>query len=118
MLDKLKGLLVVSSGVEFDKFGVAQEEILAQLEAVRGGQFSDRELEAARRAVSSSLRSALDSQGRLEDHWTTQALSGRALEGPDALIDPVERVTADDVVRAAQAVELDTVYRLMGKEED
>ena len=95
-----------------------QEEILAQLEAVRGGQFSDRELEAARRAVSSSLRSALDSQGRLEDHWTTQALSGRALEGPDALIDPVERVTADDVVRAAQAVELDTVYRLMGKEED
>lgn len=118
MLDKLKGLLVVSSGVEFDKFGVAQEEILAQLEAVRGGQFSDRELEAARRAVSSSLRSALDSQGRLEDHWTKQALSGRALEGPDALIDPVERVTADDVVRAAQAVELDTVYRLMGKEED
>ena len=68
--------------------------------------------------MSSSLRSALDSQGRLEDHWTTQALSGRALEGPDALIDPVERVTADDVVRAAQAVELDTVYRLMGKEED
>ena len=118
MLDKLKGLLVVSSGVEFDKFGVAQEEILAQLEAVRGGQFSDRELEAARRAVSSSLRSALDSQGRLEDHWTTQALSGRALEGPDALMDPVERVTADDVVRAARAVELDTVYRLMGKEED
>lgn len=78
MLDKLKGLLVVSSGVEFDKFGVAQEEILAQLEAVRGGQFSDRELEAARRAVSSSLRSALDSQGRLEDHWTTQALSAGA----------------------------------------
>ena len=49
--------------MEFDKFGVAQEEILAQLEAVRGGLFSDRELEAARRAVSSSLRSALDSQG-------------------------------------------------------
>lgn len=33
-------------------------------------------------------------------------------------MDPVERVTADDVVRAARAVELDTVYRLMGKEED
>ena len=110
--------MVVSSGVEFDKFSVAQEEILAQLEAVRRGQFTGQELEAARRAVGSSLRSALDSQGRLEDYWTTQALSGRALEGPDTLIGPVERVTADDVVRAARAVELDTVYRLTGREED
>ena len=117
MLDKLKGVMVVSSGVEFDKLDLAQEEILAQLEAVRRGDFTAQELEAARRAVSSSLRSLPDSQGRLEDYWTTQLLSGRRLEGPDALLAPVEKVGADDVVRAARAVELDTVYRLMGKEE-
>lgn len=117
MMDKLKGLMVVSSGVEFEKFGQAREEILAQLEAVRRGDFTEDELTAARQAVTSSLRSALDSQGRLEDYWTTQLLSGGSLTGPDSLIGPVERVTVQDVARAARAVELDTVYYLTGKEE-
>lgn len=116
MLDKLKGLMVVSSGVEFAQFGRARDEILAQLEAVRRGDFTPEELEAARRAVSGSLRTSLDSQGRLEDYWTTQAMTGASGGGPDELIGPVEQVSADDVRRAAQAVELDTIYYLAGKE--
>jgi predicted Zn-dependent peptidase len=118
MMDKLKGLLVVSSGVEFSKFQVARDEILAQLEAVRQGDFTQEELAAAKQALTGSLRSCLDSQGRLEDHWTTQAVSGGEMVGPEALIGPVEQVTAQDVRRAAQAVQLDTVYYLTGKEGD
>ena len=49
-------------------------EILAQLEAVRGGQFSDRELEAARSGGEQfPATRPWTAQGRLEDHWTTQA---------------------------------------------
>jgi predicted Zn-dependent peptidase len=118
MMDKLKGLLVVSSGVEFAKFQVARDEILAQLEAVRQGEFTQEELAAAKQALTGSLRACLDSQGRLEDHWTGQAVSGGEMVGPEALIGPVERVTAEDVCRAAQAVQLDTVYYLTGKEGD
>lgn len=118
MMDKLKGLLVVSSGVEFEKFDVARDEILAQLEAVCRGNFSEEELVAAKRFTTGSLRSCLDSQGRLEDYWTTQVLAGGAKEGPDQLIGPVERVTAEDVSRAAQAIQLDTIYYLAGKERD
>jgi len=116
MLDKLKGLMVVSSGVEFEKFAVAKDEILAQLEAVRRGDFTEEELTAAVRTVSGSLRAALDSQGRLEDYWTTQVLSGGALAGPDALIAPVEAVTKADVARVAGGIGLDTIYYLTGKE--
>ena len=36
-LEKLKGLMLVSSGVEFDKKQEAQDEILAQLENCRQG---------------------------------------------------------------------------------
>ena len=117
MMDKLKGLLVVSSGVEFEKFSVAEEEILRQLEAMRRGDFTEEELLAAKRAVTGSLQSSLDSQGRLEDYWTTQLLAGGTSAGPDGLIGPVERVTAEDVCRVAKALTLDTVYYLAGKEE-
>lgn len=116
MLDKLKGLMVVSSGVEFEKFGVAKNEILAQLDAVCRGDFSEEELLGAKRAVVASLQTCLDSQGRLEDHWVTQTLSGAGNCGPDALIAPVEQVTAADVSRVAGMLHLDTIYYLTGKE--
>lgn len=118
MLDKLKGLMVVSSGVEFEKFDTARDEILEQMEAIRRGEFTVAELETARQAVANSLRSALDSQGRLEDYWTTRALSAERGAGPDSLIAPVEQVSADDVRRAARALRLDTIYYLTGREGD
>ena len=82
---------------------------------VCGGQFSDRELEAARRAVSSSLRSALDSQGRLEDYWLGQAAAGLC-QSPEELAQRLEQVTREQVVAAAAKLTLDTVYFLKGKE--
>jgi len=107
---------VVSSGVEFGKLDVARGEILSQLDAIRRGEFTQEELTAARRTVSGSLRAALDSQGRLEDYWTGQAISGGGMSGPDQLIAPVEAVTAQDVARVAHGLRLDTVYTLTGKE--
>ena len=37
-MEKMKGLILVSSGIEFDKFQTARDEILAQLEAIRRGE--------------------------------------------------------------------------------
>ena len=67
--------------------------------------------------VSAGLRAGLDSQGRLEDHWTAYALGGGGLVSPEALIAPVEAVTARDVCRAAEGITLDTVYQLCGEGE-
>ncbi len=115
MLDKIKGLMVVSSGVEFAQFDRAQEAILAQLEAVRRGEFTKDELTAAVRTTANSLRGRGDSQAQLEDDQLTRLLFHTAQEGEE-LIGAVESVTADQVVEAARKLELDTVYRLTGKE--
>lgn len=115
MLDKVKGLMVVSSGVEFSQFDRAQEAILDQLEAVRRGDFTRDELTAAARTVANSLRGRLDSQGQMEDDQLTRLLFHNHWERED-LIRAVESVTADQVVEAAQKLRLDTIYRLTGKE--
>ena len=47
-LDWQKGLLLVSSGVAFDKLGAARDEIFTQLEAMKRGEVTAEELEAAR----------------------------------------------------------------------
>lgn len=115
MIDKIKGLMVVSSGVEFAQFDRAQEAVLTQLDAVRRGDFTRDELTAAARTVANSLRGRSDSQAQMEDDQLTRLLFHAALEGED-LIQAVESVTADQVVETAQKLKLDTVYRLTGKE--
>ena len=106
---------LVASGVEFGKVEEAKREILAQLAACQKGEFSDEELEWARRSVVSTLRTTLDSQGRLEDYWLGQSAAGLS-EDPEALAQRVERVSREQVTAAAQKLALDTVYFLKGKE--
>lgn len=116
LIDKLKGLLVVSSGVEFGDFDQAQEAILAQLDELRAGRFTDEERNAAIRTVVNGLRGRLDSQGQMEDDCVTKLICGVRPDDGAELIRAVERVTAEDIAQAAQRIRLDTVYRLTGKE--
>lgn len=115
MLAKQKGLMLVSSGIEFDQYERARDEILAQLQACVDGDFTAQELEWARRSVVSSLTSGLDSQGRLEEHWSAQSIAGLH-QSPQELAAAVESVTGEQVVSAAKRLRLDTVYFLKGKE--
>ena len=117
MIDKLKGLMVVSSGVEFAHFDRAQEAVLEQLEELRQGKFSADELNAAVRGVVNSLRGRLDSQGQMEDDCVTKLICGQSPDDGTALIRAVEQVTAEQVAQMARQIRLDTVYRLTGKED-
>lgn len=110
-----KGILTVYSGVAFDHFQKAEEEILAQLAACQAGDISDEELEAARRFCVSSLRASLDAQGRQEEYWLNRFASGTAYP-PEALAEAVEGVTREQVVQLARQAQLDSIYTLQGKD--
>lgn len=116
MIDKLKGVMMVISGVECSDFEIAEAEILAQLDAVRAGDFTKAELNAAIRAVVSGLVSRKDSQSQMEDDAVTAMVGAGAASDQETFIRAVEQVTAKQVAEAAQMISLDTVYRLTGKE--
>ena len=111
-----KGLMLVSSGVAFENFEKARDEIFAQLEAVKKGEISDEEMTWARRAVASDLRAAMDSQGDLEGFWLSQALDGLDY-GPRELAELVGEVTKEDVMAVANSLECDLIYFLRGEDE-
>ena len=115
LMDKLKGLMVVSSGVEFSNFEIARQEILTQLKAVQDGDFTDEELHVGRQSLVSSLRTMQDSHGRIEDFWVTQKIAGTG-GTPEDLLQAVEKVDRAQVVAVARKLSLDTVYYLTGKE--
>ena len=114
-LEKMKGLVLVSSGIEFDKYAQARDEILAQLDNIRQGKVEEWELEGARRTLIGGHLSTLDDQGRQEEFWLGQAAAGldTTLE---ELAAAFETVTLEQVAAAARKLELDTIYFLKGKE--
>jgi len=118
MIEKHKGLMLVSSGIEFDKYQVALNEILAQLDAVRSGQVSETELLGAKGALITDLRAILDSQLQLEDYYLGQVIAEEPTAGPEALARRVEAVPLEAVVQIAKGVEQDAVYFLKGLEEE
>ena len=112
-VDLFKGIMTVSSGIDFDKYEPALNEINAQLDAVRAGEISEEELSGARKAVANALRQIPDSAAGLEDHYLRQALQGTDAS-PDDLAALVEEVTAAQVAEIARGVEADAVFFLRG----
>lgn len=108
-----KGIMLVSSGIEFDKLDAARDEILAQLDSVRRGEITDDELRSAKKSVASDLRAVQDSIGELEGFYLSQALDGLDY-GPAELAALAEDVTKEDVQAIAESIECDLIYFLKG----
>jgi len=116
ILEKAKGLLLVASGIAFDKYDEAKSEILAQLGAVAQGEITDEELLWAKKALVTDLELTRDEPRQLEDFYLQQTILGLDYDLDD-LIAMVERVDVKEIVEIARGVELDAVYFLKGEEE-
>lgn len=108
-----KGIVTVSAGIDSDKELQTREEILRQLDACRNGDLTDEELEAARAALLSSLRGTHDSPGAIEGFYATGILSGLSMT-PREYMQALKAVTKEQVVAAANSLQLHTTYFLKG----
>ena len=108
-----KGIITVSAGIDFDKEALTRQEIARQLDAIRSGDITDEELNAAKEALLSSLRGTHDSPGSIESRYATTALNGFRLSVEEHA-DAIRSVTREQVVAAARTLTLHTTYFLKG----
>ena len=111
-----KNMITVASGIEFENYQKALDEIGAQLSAMQNGDWEAWELTAARSSLSNGHRSIFDSASQLEDFYMGQIATGRD-DDPEKLLEAALAVTPERIQSAAKAVKLDTIYFLTGKEE-
>lgn len=108
-----KGILLVSAGIDFGKEQDARKEILAQLEACRENDFTDAELDAAKQALLSALRAALDGPASIENYCGTDAIIGFPLS-LEEYKSAISGVTREQVVAAAKQLRYHSSYFLKG----
>ena len=106
---------ILDSGVEFANRQSAQKGILAQLDAICRGEFTDEELGQTLLAMKNSLRTIGDSLGATESWYLTQILSGGDVISAQQDIENLQELGREDLIEAAQRLQLDSVYFLTGK---
>ena len=111
-----KGIMTVSAGIDMEKEAQVREEVLSQLAACCRGEITDEELNAAKEALLSSLRGIHDSPGSIESYYSTHQLSG-AFRSPAQYMAEIQAVTMENVIAAANTVQLHTTYFLKGVQE-
>lgn len=114
-LEKFKGLMVISSGIEIKNKDKALEIIYKQLEDIKNGNISDYEYEASIKSIETGIKSLKDSQLQIVDFYLSQYISATN-DSPDDIIENVKKVTKEDVADISKRIKLDTVYFLTSKE--
>ncbi|NLK86059.1 MAG: insulinase family protein [Clostridiaceae bacterium] len=116
MLEKFKGLMVISSGIDIKDKDRTMEIIEKQLDDISNGNISDREMDATLKSMETGIKSLTDSQIHIVDFYLSQMMSGTSDSFGD-VIKKIRQVKREDVIRAAQKITLDTVYFLTAPED-
>lgn len=106
-----KNTLFVDSGVETENIDAAREEILRQLGEAAKGNFSDEEIDNAKRALCDGFSSNYDSPYSMQDWYIAQVTRGTAYS-PDEVCKMINSITREQLMECAASFKLDTVYVL------
>lgn len=110
-VDPALALMTIGAGIEFKDYEAARRIIEEQVTAMRQGEFTDEDVAYTLKAYANDILSEEDSPGQLIGRHMERILIGGGLSGTE-LIDALEAVTREEVQRAAEQVQLDTVFFL------
>jgi predicted Zn-dependent peptidase len=113
-LEKHKGLMIVSAGIEDKQYQQTVEIIGKQIEDMRKGDFGQEEFENTQSGLRNQFMVEEDNPALVINRVLDGMLTGR-LEDTGQLLERLAAVTRDDVARVAENVKLDTVFFLSNK---
>ncbi len=111
--DAIKGALFVLAGIENDNLEITLSEIEKQLNNIRQNEISNEEILCAKQSLKNGYRSLSDSAKAMETWYLRRIMEGNC-EDPETVLEKIDTLTAEDVVRVANAVVCDTIYFLKG----
>ena len=113
MPDMFMSAMFISSGIETENRDKACEAILAQLDAMKNGEFSEEDIADAKRSLCNAYRELDDSMSALCLWHLSRIIFDNPLT-PEQMMTRIEAVTADQIMAAANKTALDSVYFIKG----
>lgn len=110
-LEKCKGLLFINSGIEIDSYDKALELIRKEVEDMKLGNISQKEIENAKNSIVNALKSSYDSISGETEFVFNQYISQTNLT-LEQILGFIESVDKNSIVNSVKNLVEDTVYFL------
>lgn len=111
---RIKGLVLVESGIENENAQKAQNAILKELDDLKAGNFDDSVIEASKKSLSEALSAMYDKISSL-DYWYGSSMIYDNVLSPSEYLERINKVTKADVLKALNGINLAAVYYLLSK---
>jgi predicted Zn-dependent peptidase len=111
VVEGIKGVMVIASGVDMKNKDIAYQAIMEQLEEVKNGVISDQELSDARKSLENAYREITDSPASICSWYLSRIITGRT-DSPEEAAKLLATVTKQDITDVSKKLVLDTVYSL------
>ncbi|GIP43801.1 peptidase M16 [Paenibacillus sp. J45TS6] len=109
--DGHKGIATIQSGIEIPNYEQAVEIITNQLSDLKEGKISDLEMNQTKAMIRNLLKEIGDSAFEMISYDFNRQLSGKERTTME-LLTQIESLTKEDVQKAAETFQLDTIYFL------
>ena len=106
-----KNAIIIRTGIELQNYDKALKIIEEQIDNMRNGEITDKEIEDGRELVVSSLRTIPESQDDTITYTYDQELFEENLS-LDEYIKKLEAVTKGDIIDVAKDIEVKIIYYL------
>lgn len=110
---KHKSIILLDAGIEFENYQKTVDLINEGLQQIIDGKFSDEDIEIAKKAIKTSSESIVDSP-----HLMSEFVFGRIIANDTRslkeMIDQIEAVTKEDIIKVMKKINLDTIYFMDG----
>ena len=108
---KYKDVIFVNCGIEISNYEKAFHLIKEQISDMKNGNFTEEEVENAKRTIISSINMIDDEQDTGIMYYFGQEMS-RNQQTIDEYIERIQQVTNDNIMQVAEKIEINTVYFL------
>ena len=115
--DSASGTVLIDSGVAPEKTEAAREAILREVEAMKRGDFTDEELENAKRYLRDGYRTIFDHAGAI-DSWYLYRSFLQKIPTPEETADRIGALRREEIIAAASKLSFAAEYLLTGGEDD
>ncbi|RFU71349.1 insulinase family protein [Peribacillus saganii] len=114
-LESHKGLLLVMSGIENENYEQAVSIIKEQMQAMKNGDFTDQELSQTKAVVRNQVLETIDVARGLVEILYHNVVAGTSIS-LDEWLEKTETTTKEEIIKAGERIEMDTIYFLTGME--
>ncbi len=113
--DAFNGIMIINAGIENKDYELTLDLIAKELDDMKNGNISDDEIKLAQTMLVNSLRKTNDEANSMITLSYNRDIVNKK-ESNEEYIEKLKNVSKEDIIEVAQAIQLDTIYFLTGRE--